>query len=33
MGFRNEKLLFRLFTLLGGVASGLLLLLYFTRDY
>ncbi|MGB2907294.1 MAG: hypothetical protein WBB73_09330 [Candidatus Aminicenantaceae bacterium] len=33
MGFRNEKLLFRLFTLLGGFVSALLLLLYFTRDY
>ena len=33
MGFRNEKLLFRLFTLLGGIASALLLFLYFTRDY
>lgn len=33
IGFRNEKLLFRLFTLLGTVVSGLLLLLYFTRDY
>ncbi len=33
MGYRNEKLLFRLFTILGAVASGLLLLLYFTRDY
>ncbi len=33
MGYRNEKLLFRLFTLLGAVASGFLLLLYFTRDY
>jgi len=33
MGFRNEKLLFRMFTLLGGVVSALLLLLYFTRDY
>jgi succinate dehydrogenase/fumarate reductase cytochrome b subunit len=33
IGFRNEKLLFRLFTLLGVVVSALLLLLYFTRDY
>jgi succinate dehydrogenase/fumarate reductase cytochrome b subunit len=33
MGFRNEKRLFRLFTLLGGVVSALLLVLYFTRDY
>ena len=33
LGFRNEKLLFRIFTLLGGVVSGLLLILYFTRDY
>jgi succinate dehydrogenase cytochrome b556 subunit len=33
MGYRNEKRLFRLFTLLGGVVSALLLLLYFTRDY
>ena len=33
MGSRNEKLLFRLFTILGAVVSGLLLLLYFTRDY
>jgi succinate dehydrogenase/fumarate reductase cytochrome b subunit len=33
MGFRNEKLLFRFFTLLGGVVSALLLFLYFTRDY
>ena len=33
MGFRNEKLLFRLFTLLAAVVCVLLLLLYFTRDY
>ena len=33
MGLRREKLLFRLFTLLGAVVSVLLLLLYFTRDY
>jgi succinate dehydrogenase/fumarate reductase cytochrome b subunit len=33
LGFRNEKLLFRVFTLLGGLASGLLVILYFTRDY
>jgi succinate dehydrogenase/fumarate reductase cytochrome b subunit len=33
LGFRNEKLLFRIFTLLGAVASALLLILYFTRDY
>lgn len=33
VGFRNEKFLFRLFTLLGGAASVLLLILYFTRDY
>lgn len=33
LGLRKEKLLFRLFTLLGAVFSALLLILYFTRDY
>ena len=33
MGYKNEKLLFRVFTLLGTVACALLLILYFTRDY
>ncbi len=33
MGFRKEKLLFRLFTLLAGLVSLTLLILYFTRDY
>jgi succinate dehydrogenase hydrophobic anchor subunit len=33
LGFRKEKFLFRLFTILGGIVCALLLLLYFTRDY
>jgi len=33
LGLRKEKLLFRLFTLLGAAVSALLLVLYFTRDY
>ncbi len=33
MGFRKEKFLFRLFTILAGIVCALLLFLYFTRDY
>ncbi len=33
MGIRREKTLFWIFTFLAGLASVLLLLLYFTRDY
>jgi succinate dehydrogenase/fumarate reductase cytochrome b subunit len=32
-GFRKEKLLFWIFTILGVVLSGALLVLYFTRNY
>jgi len=33
MGVRREKLLFLVFTLLGLVLAGALLLVYFTRNY
>jgi succinate dehydrogenase/fumarate reductase cytochrome b subunit len=33
LGMRKEKLLFWVFTLLGGVVSALLLIVYFTRNY
>jgi len=33
IGLRKEKLLFWLFTVLGGVICVFLLLVYFTRDY
>lgn len=33
MGVRKEKTLFWIFTLLAGLVSALLLLIYFTRDY
>lgn len=33
LGLRREKLLFWVFTLLGGVISAALLILYFTRNY
>lgn len=33
LGLRKEKLLFWIFTILGGVISAFLLLVYFTRDY
>lgn len=33
MGVRREKLLFWIFTLLGIVVTGALLLVYFTRNY
>jgi succinate dehydrogenase/fumarate reductase cytochrome b subunit len=32
-GVRKEKLLFWIFTILGAVLSGALLVLYFTRNY
>ncbi|MEW5900121.1 MAG: hypothetical protein AB1715_01520 [Acidobacteriota bacterium] len=33
LGARREKLLFWVFTILGVVLSGALLVVYFTRDY
>jgi succinate dehydrogenase/fumarate reductase cytochrome b subunit len=33
LGARREKLLFWVFTILGVVLSGALLIVYFTRDY
>ena len=33
MGLRKEKLLFWIFTLLGVLITGLLLIVYFTRNY
>lgn len=33
LGLRKEKLLFWIFTILGGVICAVLLLVYFTRDY
>jgi len=33
LGIRKEKLLFWIFTLLGGAVGAALLLLYFTRNY
>jgi len=33
LGLRKEKLLFWIFTILGGVISAFFLLVYFTRDY
>jgi len=33
LGLRKEKLLFWIFTILGGVICAFLLLVYFTRDY
>jgi len=33
MGLRKEKLLFWIFTLLGVLITGLLLTVYFTRNY
>ena len=33
MGLRQEKMLFRLITLLSTAVSAVLLILYFTRDY
>ena len=33
MGFRQEKMLFRLLTVVSTAVSAVLLILYFTRDY
>lgn len=33
LGVKKEKLLFWIFTVLGVLASALLLIIYFTRDY
>ena len=33
LGLRKEKMLFWIFTLLGGMLSALLLIVYFTRNY
>lgn len=33
LGVRKEKLLFWIFTILSGVVSALLLVVYFTRNY
>jgi len=33
LGLRKEKLLFWIFTVLGGVMSAALLIVYFTRNY
>jgi succinate dehydrogenase/fumarate reductase cytochrome b subunit len=33
LGVNKEKLLFRVFTILGVVSSAILLIIYFTRNY
>jgi succinate dehydrogenase/fumarate reductase cytochrome b subunit len=33
LGLRKEKLLFWVFTILGGLSSAALLIVYFTRNY